>query len=138
MSTPTIQEIDKNVYLGKTATIPRPTADDRGMGGFPDTLSRHQRAWDEAKRWDDENARLRADRHAEVEATRRAEIERRHTEARADLEADLRRRFLATGLATVADWEAAKVGLIAKALAETPDAVELAKAEMARSGQYHI
>jgi hypothetical protein len=133
--TTTIADINKNAYIGRTATTPRPSATDPGMAAFPDTLARHQQHWDTAKRWDDENAQARVDRAARVEADRQAEAERRQVNARADLEAKLRREFLLNPAATVTDWEAVKDHRIREALlAGNP--VEVEKARLRELTQY--
>lgn len=134
----TAAEANANIYLGKTKLIPRPSADDRRFAGFPDTLARQQAAWDKAKTWDDRNAQLQAERHVEVETKRLAEIEQSRANARADLEARLKREYLSKPAATESDWEAAKAGIVAQALVDMPSPVEQARAELLRSGRYPV
>lgn len=134
----TAAEASANVFLGKTQHLARPSADDPRYANFPDTLARQQAQWDKAKAWDDRNARMQAERTAEVERKRLAEVEQSRAKARADLESRLHREFMANPAATVADWEAAKAGLIAKALAEAPSPVEVEKARMLATGRYNF
>jgi len=135
---PTIAQIDKNPYLGRTATTPRPAATDTGAAGFPDTLARHQQLWDEAKAWADGNAKTRADRLAKIDADREAEATRRQQAARADLEATVKQRFMAQRGATVNDWERLKGELIDRELIAAPNPIEVEKAKMRRSGAYNL
>lgn len=129
-------ELNRNIYLGKTATIPRPAATDTGAASFPDTLARHQQMWDAAKAWADEDARIGQERRAKLEAGRTAEAERQRTKARADLEAAVKQRFMAQRGVTVSDWERLKGELIDRELISAPNAAEVEKARLLATGRY--
>jgi len=133
---PTIAQIDKNPYLGRTATTPRPAATDTGAAGFPDTLARHQRLWDEAKAWADGSARIGEERRAKLDADREAEAERRQASARADLEAAVKARFMAQRGVDENDWQRLKGELIDRELISAPNAVEAEKARLLATGRY--
>jgi len=133
----TADELNANRYVGHTATTERPYADDPVRRyANPDDLARHQRQWDQAKAWDDENAKARADRLAAVETDREAEAERNQAKARADLEADVKRRFMARGHVTENDWERLKGQLIDRELVSAPNPTEVEKARLLATGQY--
>ena len=132
-----IAEINKNIYLGKTKQIERPYADDPVRRyADPADLARHQRQWDQAKAWADEGAAIGEARRAKLDAARAEDAERRRLAARADPEADVKRRFMAQGHVDEGDWERLKGQKIDQALLEMPDPVEQAKAELRRSGRY--
>ena len=132
-----IAEIDRNIYLGKTATIERPFAEDPVRRyADPADLARHQRQWDAAKAWADEDAAIGEARRAKLDANRDADATRRQAKARADLEAAVKQRFLSRAGATAADWERLKGQLIDAELLAMPDPVEEQKAALLRSGAY--
>ena len=132
-----IAEINANIYLGKTATTERPYADDPVRRyADPADLARHQRMWDQAKAWDDDNRRRRDERIAAVEATRLAEIEQRRTAARDRMEADVRRDFLARPGVDESDWQRLKDRLIDDVLLATPSPVAQARAALLKSGAF--
>ena len=67
-STMTAAELNANIYIGKTMQIERPYADDPVRRyANPDDLARHQRMWDQAKAWGDEDARLGAERRTKLD-----------------------------------------------------------------------
>ena len=135
----TVAELNRNPFTGKTRHVPRPFADDPASVYYDSAdLRRHQQQWDQAKSWDDDNAQLQKDRTDKIEADRTAQIEADRAKARADLEADLRRRYLLNPAATVNDWEAAKADLVAKALAEMASPVESEKARLLATGTYTL
>jgi hypothetical protein len=121
---------------GKPGHKPRPTADDPVYRLYADDrLTVAQKQWDAAEAWAAENDRLREQRLAKQQAERDArQRERdeadatRRAEARSDLEERLRRQFMQTPGATVADWELAKDQMIADHL----KAAALANDEAAR------
>lgn len=131
----TAEEINRNIYLGKTTTTERPFADDpvRRYADPPD-LARHQRMWDQAKQWDDGNAKARADHLAAVAADRETEAAKQKASLRADLEARLRSAYLANPATTVNDWERNKQGLIDAELAKSP--IDQRVADLRRDPQY--
>jgi len=136
-STINIAEIDKNIYLGKTERIARPFAEDpKVIYADEADLRRQQGQWDAAKAWADEDAAIGEARRAKLDADRAEDAERRRLAARADLEADVKRRFMAQGHVDEGDWERLKGQKIDQALLEMPDPVEQAKAEILRSGVY--
>jgi len=96
-----------NIFLGQTDTEPRPTAQSWPWANLPE----RQRLWDEALRWRQDNDRIRAERLAALDATKRAERDRaaaaddaRAIAKQAEIAADLRARFLAAG-GTAAQFE---------------------------------
>ncbi len=115
-TTPTLTP--NNLYIGKTATEPRPTAKT-----WPwDNLPERQRLWDEADAWRQENERLQTARFAAVDAKERAGRERAAAAAdaralarQAEIAADLRARFLAAG-GTAGQFEREKDGLVLEAI----------------------
>jgi len=134
-STPTIQEIDRNIYVGHTREVPRPTADDARIYFDVADLTKHQQLWDVAHRWDTENDQLGAERNAKLGSDRAEAAERHQREARADLEARLRRDFLLNPAATEADWAAVKDQKIRDYLM-TSDPIAEQRAELLRTGRY--
>jgi len=137
ISTPTIAEIDRNIYLGRTGATERPYADDPVRRyADPADLARHQTMWDQAESWRADNQRQQDERNAEVETTRLAEIEKRRTNARADLERELERRFLLNPAATPADWEAVRDQAIREALMAAADPIAEARAALLKSGGF--
>ena len=115
MSTTTIDptEITKNRFLGKTATVPRPTGEERDYqwSGGREHLAKDRRQWDDAAAWAAQNDAIRAERLARLDAEKaakqRADGERdaaRRTAERDRLVGGLRARFLAQPGATEADW----------------------------------
>jgi len=139
MTNPTIDELNRNIYLGKTATTERPyAADPVRRYANPDDLARHQRLWDQARARADQNAKLHAARIAKVDTDREAEATRRQVAARADLEATVKQRFLSKAGATVNDWERLKGQLTDQELLETPNPIEVEKAKMRRTGAYNL
>ena len=117
-SAPTPTLTPNNIFLGKTGTEPRPTAQ-----SWPwDNLHQRQAMWDEALRWGRENDRLRAERLAALDAKKRAEVDRaaaaddvRALARQAEIAADLRRRFLAAG-GTSQQFEREQDGLVLEAI----------------------
>ncbi len=108
-----------NIYIGKTATEPRPTAATWPWGD----LAARQAAWDEADGWRRDNDRLRAERFAAVDAAERAKRDRlaadqdeRAARRQAEIVAELRGRFLAAG-GRAEQFAAAQDGLLAAWLA---------------------
>lgn len=133
----TVAEITKNPFLGRTTTTPRPFATD------PDTvyldeahLRQKQSQWDAAERWRAEDAALGEASRAKISADRAADEATRRTNARADLEAAVKQRFMAQGHTTEADWARLKGELIDRALLDQPNPVEEQKADLRRSGLY--
>jgi len=133
----TIAEINKNVYLGKTATTPRPYAEDPNVVYADEAdLRRRQGQWDAAKAWTDEDAKLRADRTAKLDADREADATRRKQETRADLEAAVKARFMAQRGVDEADWARLKGELIDRELLSAPNPIEAERARLLATGQY--
>jgi len=104
--------------MGATDREPRPTAATWPWNDLPE----RQKAWDDAAASRRENDRLRAERLAGLEATKRAERDRaaaaddaRALARQADIAADLRRRFLAAG-GTAAQWEQSRDELVLSAI----------------------
>ena len=52
----TTEELNRNIYLGKTDNIARPHLDDARVYADEAHLRRQQAMWDQAKQWADENA----------------------------------------------------------------------------------
>ena len=140
MTTPmTIQEIDRNPYLGRTKQIERPYADDPVRTyADPADLARHQRQWDQAKAWADEGRRRQDERIAAVDAERAAADEARRLAARADLEGAVKARFLSRPGVDEADWQRLGPELIDAELLAMPDPVAQARAELLKSGAFSL
>jgi len=79
-------------------------------------------------------AKARAERAGKLAADRTADIERHRAEARSDLEARLKREFMASGLASEADWRRLGQDLIDAELAKILH--DQLVAEMRRQPQY--
>jgi len=134
-----VAELNRNIFIGKTGRIARPWADDPDTVYYDEaSLREQQRRWDQAKSWDDHNAKLGADRLAKLDADREADATRRQQEARADLEAAVKQRFMAQRGVDESDWERLKGELIDRELISAPNAVEAEKAKMRRSGAYNL
>ena len=88
--------------------------------------------------WDDHNRRRQDERVAAIEAQRTAADEARRLAARADLEADVKRRFMAQGHVDEGDWQRLKGQLIDAELLAMPSAVEQARAELLKSGAFSL
>ena len=135
---PSIAEITKNPFLGRTATTPRPYAEDPNVTYLDEAhLRQKQSQWDAAERWRAEDAALGEARRAQLDADRQAEATRRQVAARADLEAGLRREFLLNPAATENDWQVVKEQRVREALlAHNP--VEAEKVKLRATGAYRL
>jgi len=137
MTNPTIAQLDKNPYLGRTATTPRPFLADPNVVYFDEAhLRQKQSQWDAAERWRAEGAAIGEARRAALDADREADATRRQVAARADLEAAVKAQFLSKAGATVNDWERLKGELIDRELLETPNPIEVEKARLLATGRY--
>jgi hypothetical protein len=95
-----------NFFVGKTASLPRPTADSPRPAGFGGTVEEGQKLWDQAERQRAENERLRDERIAGIEADRAAANQRRRDDQDAAFVDHLRRAYLAADpAATEADFQ---------------------------------
>src|SRR5829696_3085567 len=105
------------MQIGWTATYPRPTEDN---GHHPALLADRQAEWDEAetlrvkyaKRVDEIRARRELEEQERRDAAA-AEAQAREQKGRAELEATLRRRFIAAGGASD-EWDAQKDSIVAE------------------------
>jgi hypothetical protein len=131
-----IADLNSNVYLGKTTTVPRPTVDN---GRYFDAkhLDEHQRMWDAAEAWRAEAEQRNTDRLKKLQDDREAEATQRRAAERSDLEAELKRQFLAKPGALESDWtEDRKQRELDAYFDRQPSGIEQAKARLLRSGVY--
>jgi len=99
------QSINRNPFVGRTATTPRPSPET--YRGPESALTREQAQWDFAQKWDQDNQQRRRDHIAGVDA-RRAQRRRADQERRiADQLAPAKAAFLANG-GTEAAWQSQK------------------------------
>jgi hypothetical protein len=110
----TIKDLDHNPYVGRTATTPRPYAEDpKTIYTGPDDLKRHQAMWDQAAEHQKGNDELRAERLGKIEAERQAAVEQRQKADREQFEATIKAEFMAANpVATEQDWTRLKDQLI--------------------------
>lgn len=133
----TVAELNRNPFTGRTTTTPRPFAEDPNVVYLDEAHLRQKQAqWDAAERWRAEGAAIGEARRAQLDGDREADATRRQQEARADLEAAVKQRFLAKAGATVNDWERLKGQLIDQELISAPNPIEVEKARLVASGRY--